>query len=149
MTQTNLSPPSPTGDTLRRFAPMKKQSLSLLPTAIRRRRIAFLCISQARFQKCLLWAVAPRCKRPFRSFPPCYPLHKGGFLPVSVHLLLPPQSLFAPKALLNSRAARVVACTSGIGIQRLMSDGLPAFARICVNRLSQTTEARIGRVQSL
>jgi len=27
-----------------------------------------------------------------------------------------------------------------------MSDGLPAFARICVNRLSQTTEARIGRV---
>ena len=45
----------------------------------RRRRIAFLRISQARFQKCLLWAVAPRCKRPFRSFPPCYPLHKGGF----------------------------------------------------------------------
>ena len=38
-----------------------------------------------------------------------------------------------------------MACTSEIGIQRLMSDGLPAFARICVNRLSQTTEARIGR----
>ena len=66
--------------------------------------------------------------------------------PVSVHLLPIPHSLFAPKALLNSRAARVVACTSGIGIQRLKSDGLPAFARICVNRLLQTTEARIGRV---
>jgi len=26
-----------------------------------------------------------------------------------------------------------------------MSDGLHTFARICVNRLSQTTEARIGR----
>ena len=57
-----------------------EQSLSRSAT-FRRRRIAFLRISQARFQKCLLWAVAPRCKRPFRSFPPCYPLHKGGFYP--------------------------------------------------------------------
>ena len=59
------------GDERARGCLCHEQSLSQ-PATFRRRRIAFLRISQARFQKCLLWAVAPRCKRPFRSFPPCY-----------------------------------------------------------------------------